>query len=142
MWADTLEALERAHLLRLTVWGAASIVAGTALVAWMKVASRRSDLLRHFAYQSAGWGALEVLLGAVLLTRVTPRDLAAATRLDRLLWLNIGLDSGYVICGLMLALLGWRLSRTLGVVGAGIGITVQGLALVLLDLLLAGQINR
>ena len=111
-------------------------------MAWLKVASRRSNLLRHFAYQCAGWGAIEVLLGIVLLTQIAPRDLAAATRLDRLLWLNIGLDGGYVICGLMLAILGWRLSRRLGVVGAGIAITVQGLALALLDLLLAVQINR
>ena len=142
MWADTLESLERAHQLRLLLWGASSILAGTALITWMRTASRRSHLLRHFAYQCAGWGALELLLAAARLARVAPRDLAAATRLDRLLWLNIGLDAGYVICGITLALVGWRLSRALGAVGAGVAVIVQGLALGILDLLLAGQISR
>jgi len=36
MWADTLQAAERAHLLRLLLWAAASILAGTALLAWLR----------------------------------------------------------------------------------------------------------
>src|SRR4051812_36996990 len=111
MWGDTLEAFERAHLLRLILWGAASILAGTALLAWLKVRARRSALLFQFALQCAGWGLAEVLLGLVMLMRVAPRDLAGATRLDRLLWLNVGLDGGYVLAGLLVAVVGWRLAR-------------------------------
>ena len=72
----------------------------------------------------------------------TSRIAPAATRLDRLLWLNIGLDGGYVLAGVTLAAVGWRLARSLGAVGAGLGIVVQGLALGVLDLLLATQISR
>jgi sulfite exporter TauE/SafE len=74
--------------------------------------------------------------------RLAPRDLASATRLDRLLWLNVGLDAGYVLVGIVLAVVGWRLARALGPVGAGIAIVIQGLALSVLDLALATQITR
>jgi hypothetical protein len=142
MWADTLEAAERANLLRLLVWAAASVLAGTALLAWLRVGARRSPLLKHFAIQATAWGMLDAAFVAVMLPQVAPRDIASATRLDRLLWLNIGLDCGYVLIGLTLIIVGWRLGRRLGLVGAGIGVVVQGAALVLLDLILAAQISR
>lgn len=142
MWADTLEALERTHLLRLIIWGAASILAGTALMAVLASKKRSSPLLKHFGIQCAAWGCIEILLGAVFLAQVGPRDLSAATRLDRLLWLNIGLDIGYVVAGVVLAAVAWRLAKSLAALGAGIGIVVQGLALAVLDLVLASQISR
>ncbi len=142
MWADTLQSVERAHLLRVLVWGAASILAGTALLAWIRTGARQSALLRHFAYQCAGWGCAEAALAAVQLGQLAPRDLSSATRFDRVLWLSIGLDGGFVLTGLVLAIAAWRLARALGGVGAGIGIVMQGLALAVLDLLLAAQISR
>jgi hypothetical protein len=142
MWADTLLAAESAHLARLLVWSVASVLVGTALVAWLHIGRRRSSLLEHFGIQTAGWGAAELAFGAIARASLAPRDLAAATRLDRLLWLNIGLDAGYVLVGVALLLTGWRLGRRLGLVGAGLAVVVQGIALALLDLLLAGQISR
>ena len=62
MWADTLQALERAHLLRLIVWGAASILAGTAILAWLRAGARESALLRHFAIQTAAWGTVDAAI--------------------------------------------------------------------------------
>ena len=99
MWADTLEGAERTHLLRLLVWGAASILAGTVLLAWLRVGSRRSVLLQHFAIQSVAWGCVEGLIALESWMQLSPRDVSGATRLDRLLWLNIGLDIGYVLVG-------------------------------------------
>jgi hypothetical protein len=142
MWADTLEALERAHLLRLLVWGAASVLTGTTIIAWLRVGARRSALLQHFGIQSALWGAAEAIVALGLWRGLTVRDVTGATRLDRLLWLNIGLDLGYVLVGVALATAAWKLGRRLGLVGAGIGIVVQGSALAVLDLLLAAQISR
>lgn len=142
MWADTLLAAERAHLLRLLIWGAASVVVGTALLAWLRTGRRRSTLLEQFAIQTAAWGAAELALAAMGRASLGIRDLAGATRLDRLLWLSIGLDIGFLMLGLALAVCGWRLARHLGCVGAGIAITVQGGALALLDLLFAIQISR
>ena len=142
MWADTLLAAERALLLRLLAWGALSVLAGTAMLAWLRLRGRSSALLEHFARQMAGWGGLELAFVALSWRSLAPRDLSAATRLDRLLWLNAGLDIGYVLVGVSLAITGWRLGRRLGMVGAGIGVVVQGTALLLLDLLLASQISR
>ena len=142
MWADTLQALERAHILRLLVWGAVSVLTGTGLLAWLRVGSRESALLKYFAITSAGWGTAELIIGFLLWAQLAIRDVSGATRLDRLLWLNIGLDAGYVLVGFTLILIGWRVGRRLGLVGAGISVVVQGLGLALLDLALAAQISR
>lgn len=142
MWADTLLAAERAHIVRLLAWGGGSVLMGTALLAWLHLGRRRSLLLEHFGIQTAAWGVVELALGAIAHASLAERDLAAATRLDRLLWLNVGLDVGYVLVGLTLVVTGWTFGRRLGLVGAGLAVMVQGFALVLLDLLLASQISR
>ena len=142
MWADTLADAERAHLLRMLVWSAASVLVGTGLFAWLRMGAHRSDVLRHFAIQCVAWGLVDAMFAAYALPRIVLRDISGATRLDRVLWLNIGLDGGYVMVGLALAIVGWRLGRHLKLVGAGIGVVVQGSALALLDLVLAAQISR
>jgi len=142
MWADTLLALERAHLLRLILWGVASLVLGATLALFLRVRGDRSALLEHFAIQTAAWGAIEIALAANALRTLRLRDLAGATRLDRLLWLNVGLDVGYVLIGFTLLITGWQLGRRLGLIGAGLGVVVQGGALVILELGLASQISR
>ncbi|MEO8333367.1 MAG: hypothetical protein ABI664_00240 [bacterium] len=124
------------------MWGAASVLAGTALLAWLRASSRQSALLKQFAIMSAAWGVVDLIIAVVLWTQVAIRDVSGATRLDRLLWLNIGLDGGYALVGLTLVAVGWRVGRSLGLVGAGVGVVVQGLALGLLDLILAAQISR
>jgi hypothetical protein len=118
------------------------MLAGTAILAWLRVGGRHSSLLLHFAIQAALWGAVSGAIGLVLSSRLATRDLAAATRLDRFLWLNIGLDVGYVLVGATLVTVGLKLGRRLGLVGAGVGVVVQGCALGVLDLLLAAQISR
>ena len=145
MWSDTLIAAERAHLVRLIAWGVASVVAGTALLAL--VALRRgapggSPLLANFAVQCAAWGAIDLAIAAVAWRGLAERDFASATRLDRLLWLNTGLDVGYVAVGIALAVVGWQLGRRFGLVGAGAGVVVQGLALLVLDAHFIGVLGR
>ena len=44
--------------------------------------------------------------------------------------------------GATLALCGWKFGRRLGLVGAGLGVIVQGLALAVLDLQLSAGIVR
>lgn len=142
MWADTLLAIERAHLIRLVVWGGASLLVGSTLLGLMRARGHRSALLDHFGIQTMAWGTVELVLAATGLQRLELRDLAGATRLDRFLWLNVGLDAGYVMVGITLLALGWRVTRRMGLVGAGMAVIVQGAALALLDLVLAGQISR
>ncbi|MBW8771113.1 MAG: hypothetical protein JF589_15260 [Gemmatimonadetes bacterium] len=141
MWADTLLAAERAHLLRLALWGAASLLVGTAVVV-MLAGRSRSSLLQHFGIQTGVWGAVESGIALVLLRSLALRDLTSATQLDRMVWLNIGLDVGYALVGITLAVIGWRVVQRLGMTGAGIAIVLQGGALTVLDLQLASQISR
>ena len=140
MWADALYAAEVGHLRRLIVWGACSVLAGTLLL--LVVLRRRSPLLTHFAIQTAAWGAVDLAIAALAWQGLGYRDLDGFTRLDRVLWLNLGLNVGYVGVGLTLALTGWLTARRLGLVGAGMGVVVQGLALLVLDLYLVSVLAR
>jgi hypothetical protein len=134
MWSDTLLALERAHLLRLLAWGGMSVVMGTGLFAWLTVRRTDSALLRSFSIQTSAWGLLHLAIAGRGLLRATDRDLGSAIQLDRLLWLSTGLDIGVALVGVTLAATGWALGRRLGAVGAGIGVFLQGAALLVLDL--------
>lgn len=143
MFADTLLLLERGHLLRLGFWAGASVVVGLVLLLLVR---RRGDapFVRHFAMQMLAWGAIDLALVAWGWQGLAYRDYAGALELQQFLYLNVGLDVGYAGIGLTLALAGWQLGRRLGPVGAGVGVIVQGLALLLLDvrlLLLIGPMR-
>jgi hypothetical protein len=142
MFADTLLTLERAHLARLLVWAVGSILSGTLLlaVAALRGGAGPAPLLRHFAIQTAAWGAINLAIVLWAQRGLKLRDYAGARSLDRILWLNLGLDVGYIGVGVTLAVAGWLLGRRLGAVGAGVGIVVQGAALFVLDLALVRQL--
>lgn len=141
-WADSLLAVERLHLLKLFSWSLLSIAVGTALLALQRVRAPRSALVTHFGIQCIAWGAIDLVIVALARRDLTLRDYASAVALDRFVWLNIGLDAGYAAVGLTLVLVGWRLVSRPGLVGAGLGVVIQGLALGLLDLQLAAAILR
>lgn len=142
MWADTLLSAERAFLLRLLVWGASSVLVGTALFASLRAGRRSSPMLEQFAVQTIAWGAVELLVAAARWPGLGYRDLAGATRLDRMLWMNVGLECGFVLVGLAVVAFGLWPQRRLGTMGAGAAIVVQGLALLVLTLALAVHISR
>ena len=142
MWSDNLLIAERAHLVRLIAWGAGSMLVGTALLAVLRLRRARSPLLFHFALQTIAWGAIDLVLAWTGSQNLEMRDIAGATRLDRFIWFNAGLDLGYAGVGATMIILGWRLGRSLGLVGAGVGIVVQGLALAILDLQLTVIVAR
>jgi hypothetical protein len=141
MWSDTFLAIERAHFLRVGAWGAACLLVGTLLGALLAVRRQRSPLLYHFAAQTALWGAIDVALAAVAIGRLRLPDYAAATRFDRFLWFSVGIDAGGAAVGVTLAVAGWLLGRRLGAVGAGVGVILQGVALVALDLVAIAQVG-
>jgi hypothetical protein len=142
VWADTLLRAEQQHLLRLIFWGGLSIISATALAAMLVVRRIRSPFLGHFAGQTAVWGVGITILAAIEWHFAQLRDVSGAARLERLLWMNIGLEVGYVAVGITLVCAAWYFARRLGGVGAGIGIVVQGLALLLIDLQFAATISR
>ena len=142
MWADTIFRAEQQHLLRLLLWSGLSIIAATAIVVTLAVRRLSSPLLRQFALQMVLWGAVFGVIGAIRWSMLEMRDISAAARLERMVWLNIGIDVGYIAAGAMLVGSAWFLARRMGPVGAGIGIIVQGLALLLIDLQFAAVVSR
>ena len=117
-------------------------MAATALATMMAAKRLRSALLRHFALQTAVWGAIIGGIAALGLANATLRDVAGAARLERVVWMNVGLDAGYVAVGATLAITAWVLSRRMSLVGAGVGIAVQGLALLVIELQFAAAVSR
>ena len=141
MWADTLLAAERAHLLRVAMWAMASIVAGTSIFLIGRIRPGAAPVLRQFAVLSVTCGVVELAIVWGRRSSIGLRDLAGARQLERLLWLNCGLDVGYLGVGVTLALACWFVGRRLGGVGAGIGIATQGVALLWLDLVFANALS-
>jgi hypothetical protein len=142
VWADTLLRAEQQHLLRLLLWAGLSIVAATGLAAFVTLRRIRTPFLTHFAIQLAAWGAAIGVIAAFGWHGAHFRDVSGAARLERLLWMNIGLEIGYVAVGVALAVSGWMLARRMSVVGAGMGIVIQGLALLVIDLQFAAMVSR
>lgn len=130
---------ERGHLVRLLVWAVASILAGAVCSAWRR-RSAAPSLWLHAGIQSAAWGAVDLAIVGLAWGGLGLRDLAGAIALDRFLWLNVGLDVGYAMVGATLLLFGLREPKRLGLVGAGLAVIVQGVALAVLDLLLSARI--
>ncbi len=141
MWSDSLLVLERNHLLLLALWGATSTLAGTAILAWITLRRANAPLLRHFGIQTAAWGLVDLAICAWSLGSLIPRDFAGAQHLVNMLWLNTGLDAGYVAVGATIAVLAWQWGSRAGGIGAGAGIILQGLALLLLDVRLLTSIG-
>ncbi len=121
--------------MRILVWALTCVLAGTGVLAVLAVRRWSSALLSVFAIQTIGFGVFEATVAVVALSGLVPRDLSAAMRLDQHLWLETGLDVGCIALGvtLVLATLGLTHGRRLGGVGAGLGIIVQGAALLALD---------
>jgi hypothetical protein len=142
VWADTLFRAEQQHVLRLLLWCGISIIAATTIAVTLTIRRVNSPLLRQFALQMGAWGVVFGAIAAIRWSTLSLRDLSGAARLERMVWLNVGLDAGYAAAGVMLAASAWLLARRLGPVGAGIGIVVQGMALLVIDLQLAAIVSR
>lgn len=140
MWSDTLLQAERIHLVRLAMWATLSILLGASL--WLIGRRGRGPLLASFGGQLAAWGALLVALTGAMGASLGMRDHAGAVRLDRMTWLLAGLSAGLAAGGAAVSLVGWLLGRRLGVVGAGLAVLIQGIAVAILSLVLAGSIAR
>ncbi|HEY4217790.1 MAG TPA: hypothetical protein VGM67_11680 [Gemmatimonadaceae bacterium] len=142
MWADTLLHAEQQHLLRLLLWAALSILSGTAVATMVAVRGVRSPLLKHFGIQMLAWGLVIAAIAGIEWHFAELRDLSGAARLERMVWMTSGLDAGYVAVGAALALTAWFIARRMAVVGAGVAVMVQGLALLLIELQFAALISR
>ena len=94
MWADTLLALERGHLVRLALWGGGSVLLGTLLYAVLSLrrvegaaACATSPSRPRPGGRSTSACALWAWRGLAL------RNFAGAQQLVNFLWLNTGSTS-------------------------------------------------
>ncbi len=142
MFADTLLDLERSHLLALLLWAGASVLAGTGILAVLAVRRETSPLLSGFALITGAWGAAELIADAIQWPSLALRDLAGATRLDRILWIEAGVGLAIILAGIAVALTAWRRGRRPSGVGAGLGTILQGVALLALHGRLALYLSR
>lgn len=141
-WADALLAAERVAITKLAFWALASILAGSLLLAAIRIRATATPLLLHFGIQLVAWGVVEGAWAFWSRRGLVLRDLGGAVALDRAVWLHVGLDIGTVAVGAAIAICGWRLGRRLAAVGAGLAVALQGAALALLHLQLAAQVVR
>jgi sulfite exporter TauE/SafE len=88
------------------------------------------------------WGLVIGAIAGIAWQRIHFRDVAGASRLERLLWMSIGLDVGYVAIGVVLGTTAWTLAKKMSGVGAGTAIIIQGIALLLIDLQFAAVVSR
>jgi hypothetical protein len=140
---DALVVLERGHLVRLSLWAIGSVVVGgLAVLLASRARPAQESFWRHFGIQSGAWGLVDLVIVVAAWNGIVPRDLAGAIALDRFLWLNIGLDVGYMMLGATLLAFGLRAPRRHGLIGAGVAIVAQGAALAILDAQLSAYIVR
>ncbi len=131
---------------RLAAWAGVSIVSGGLL------ALKRDPLWKGLAAQFAGWGLVNAAIAffgglsasrrqAALPDPLDPRvQQKEAASLERLLWINTGLDVLYMAGGALLA--GVRGRRARAAAGHGLGILVQGAFLFFFDWLHADALRR
>lgn len=128
---------------RLLQWGRLSVVVGAILALIPRHSRHAAGAWRGFGFQAVAWGAIDAAIGKLSLRSArakasapeshTPEAQQAARRaLRRVLWINTGLDVGYVAGGVALARAKGRQSSFRR--GAGWSIVVQGGFLLLFDL--------
>lgn len=125
------------HLIRLGVWALFSIVFGVVIL----LAKRQNLAAQHFSMQFIVWGLIDGIIVLFGLRDNSRPDLVAAIKLREFLWLNEGLDVGYVAVGITLIIVGrWSKVNSASLIGAGLGVMIQGFLLLLLDGLLLWQL--
>lgn len=141
-WADTLLALERPLLLKIALWAAIAVVAGTLLVLVSRQRAK-PPLLEGLGLGLIAPGTAELLLALLARRGIGFRDLESATSLDRALWLAIGFAGAWASAA---ALFAYR-ERATGPAGSraagiAIGVAAHCGAIALLSLQLATALVR
>lgn len=125
------------HLIRLGIWALFSIILGIVIL----LAKRQNLAAQHFSVQFIVWGLIDGIIVLFGLGDSSRPDLVAAIKLREFLWLNEGLDIGYVAVGITLIIIGrWSKVNSASLVGAGLGVAIQGFLLLLLDGVLLWQL--
>ena len=125
---------------RLMAWAIPSMVLG------LLHQLNRNEFLRALGLQSAVWGGVDAIIAQVgqvsaerkQMAATATTEIAHATTLRRLLWLNAALDVLYVVVGVLLL----RRSKRAAQRGHGMAVIVQGGFLFLFDMIHALRTPR
>lgn len=124
------------HLIRLGIWAIISIIFGL-IVIWQKW---DKPFWQNFGLQCAVWGLIDGIIVLFGLHNQSRPDILAAVKLREFLWLNEGLDMGYLALGITLVLIAKNIGDSPRLLGAGSAVAIQGFALLLLDTILIWQL--
>ncbi len=141
MWADTLLDLEYRYLVRLLVWGSASAVVASMVLASLAWKRSTAPMLRSFAFQCLVWGVAVAVLSFVGWQSLALRDYGGLQQLLSFLWALAGFSIAATIAGTVVALVGIQEPRRPALMGAGIAVSVQFAALLLFSLWLVAAIG-
>ena len=129
-------------MLSLLLWAGLTVLTATVLAITLAAQHRVSPLLTRFATLLAVCGLVVAIVAGIEWHGVHLRDVASATRVERLMWLRIGFDLGIVGMGSILAVAGRAIARRPAAIGAGMAIVVHGLALFAIDVQFASRVSR
>lgn len=135
---------EDAHLQRLGIWALSSMVVGGACLLanapGVLPATIDARPVLGFGMQSVAWGVIDLgivglsFLGDRLPPSTRERALVEENTLGDVLWLNVGLDAGYMMAGGTMIGAGFAgAAPAVDWASHGAGIVVQGGALLVLD---------
>ncbi len=108
--------------LPLLVWGGINMAAGIFTL------FSSSDLIRGVLLQSFFWGLIDGILGLATFLRKKEFDLE---KIKKILLVNVYLDVGYMVVGILLILFGGNAF----LMGNGLGVIIQGAFLFIVDLI-------
>jgi hypothetical protein len=106
----------------LVIWGLINTLAGIFYLFCS------SELLKGILLQAFFWGFIDGILGAVILLRKKAFHLA---KIKRIFLVNVYLDVIYVVIGVLLI----AFSKNAFLMGNGIGVSIQGFFLFVVDLI-------
>lgn len=121
--------------LRLTGWGVASTLVGS--LVWYLGHRGGRTFVMGVGRQTAAWGAVDTVIAGIGAdaNRRAVTDVPKAVRsLRRLLWVNAALDVGYLVGAGFLA-------RRRSLSGDALGVAVQAVALLVLDVMHARRLR-
>jgi hypothetical protein len=128
--------LTHQHLIKLGIWAIFSIVSSLVIL-WK---GYKNHFWQNFGLQFLVWGLIDGIIVAIGLRDTTRLDITGIIGLREFLWLNEGLDIGYVAVGITLFLVGKHANYSAKLVGAGSSVFIQGAVLLLLDSILIWQL--
>lgn len=106
----------------LLIWSVASVIVG--IILWVIP----SPLLQGIGLMAILWGAIDLVIA--LFTLLKQKDSPAAD-LAKILYINMGLDTIYMVIGVLFIIFGLLDDF---MIGSGVGIIIQGAFLFILDM--------